>query len=306
MTLLEELTTLDTRLLAAKRLPDRGARESLHGKKALILDSTQIDAYINCPTAWKLGYVDNLERAEAETRTAMVMGTLGHKMLELYYKARALGSSWGEAKDLALSYTPEESFPLGAIDRETVRKSFDLYTYTYVNNDIAADSPDSVEVGFSTKLYEDHSWIFILEGRVDRIGQLGGQPTWCDHKFQMRKKNLYHESIQFRNYALATGMTLGFVNYIRFAKEVTKDTFVRSTLSFTKPKLDWWKKELIAIYTSIAKSIETDSFPQHWSACSGRFNYPCEFTPLCEELNPYVRENQKKMLYQIKEEWKPW
>ncbi len=278
-------------------------------KRALILDSTQIDAYLTCPRYWYYGHAKQLVRADAEPPRPIMMGTYGHKLLEIYYKAKLDGSctNLSQSIDKVLSFNPPINIlPLEPTDREAVKKAFRLYAYTYSASDIKPLMEDTVEIGFSHKLYEDDSWIYILEGRIDLIGTLIGETLFMDHKFQLRSKNLYKKAIQFRNYALASDKLLGVINYIRLTKEVTKDTFNRELISFTKPELAWWRCELISIYHNIRESIESAHYKQNWSACSGKYGYECEFTQLCEERSIESRKVRESAFYKIKEEWKPW
>lgn len=297
-------------------------------KQILILDSTQIDAYLTCPQLWQYGQKERLTpMGGPSTGEAMAMGTYGHKLLEIYYKT--VGSQIRKVC-AAEAFKPDDEtcllcgkskeehtgdntctfegkpFPLTGPSRSLVLRRFREYTYTYANKDFKPTSPEHVEVGFSHKVYEDDDFLFILEGRIDGMGSFDGHPVWWDHKFQLRSRDLYKKSIQFRNYAMATGMTMGLVNYIRLTKEVTKDTFKRDIISFYTAELRWWREELIDIYKDIAVSVGLDSFKKNYSACSGKFGYPCDFTPLCEELLPEIGKAKKEQLYTIREEWKPW
>lgn len=280
-------------------------------KRALILDSTQIDAALTCLRYWNFSHARQLEPCAKEPPRPIIMGTYGHKLLEIFYKAKVDGSctSLTQAIDKCLSFNPDsadEQFPLEAPDRELVKKQFRLYTYTYSGSDIVPFMPETVEVGFSLKLYEDDFWIYILEGRIDLLGTLNGQELFMDHKFQLRTKDLYKKAIQFRNYALASDKLMGIINYVRFTKEVTKDTFHRTVISFTRPELEWWHRELITIYDKIRDSVETGCYSPNYASCSGKYGYPCEFTQVCEEPGPALREARLSSLYQIKKEWKPW
>lgn len=307
-------------------------------KKTLILDSSQIDAFLTCPQLWEYGYKDRLAPiSAAKTSEAMAMGTLGHKFLEIYYKERARKVTQDEAIEKALAFEPEaeercslcdasreehelipedkhifqpKPFPLEKPKRAFVAQRFREYCYTYSQKDIVPISSDHVEVGFSYKLYEDDECLYVLEGRMDLLGQYGDNPIWMDHKFQLRSRDLYKKSIQFRNYAMVAretaGITMGMVNYIRMTKEITKDTLKREMITFSKPELDYWKYNLIDIFHEIAKAVGDNKYEKNYSSCSGKFGYPCDFTPLCEEYVPGIIEAKRNTLYTIKKEWKPW
>jgi hypothetical protein len=136
---------------------------------------------------------------------------------------------------------------------------------------------------------------------------------WADHKFQSRERDLYLKSIQFRNYSMVTKLPIGVVNYIRFAKKIEKDkTFKRAVISFSRLEMEAWRQELLAIFNRVEQFLrfpETMSSVEirNWAACSGRFGYTCEFTPLCEEWNnsPLV-QLKKEAEFKKKVEWRPW
>lgn len=304
-------------------------------KQTLILDSSQIDTYLGCPTEWLYSYKESLTQTD-DDKSAMAMGTLGHKWLEYYYDFRARNASVADAVQHAnqinpdiLDVDPEDKgeFPLDAEKRAQVRKRCQEYWMTYSQNDYIPDykctydieiDPISslprdvqhkvplIEQGFSYKLLETPEYLFILEGRIDFIGSHNNTTFFMDHKFQLRERKLYSKSIQFRNYALATGLNLGIINYIRLHKEASNKTFIREPISFGSYELKVWRSELINIYVEIANAVKHNEFPKRWSSCSGKFGYPCKFTHICEEPNIQTAQLIKIQNYKKKKEWKPW
>lgn len=209
-------------------------------------------------------------------------------------------------------------FPLDLPDRQAVKDRVLMYTMVEGNGLPAfhAKSPEHVEVGFSHKLYEDDNRLYILEGRIDLIGQIANNcpDGWADHKFQMRQRDLYLKSIQFRNYALVTQKSIGVVNYIRFAKKVEKDvTFKRAIISFSRMEMESWKNQLTRIFHQVEAQVESwnkqeDTIQTHnWSSCSGKYGYPCDYTDLCENyMLPQLVQVNMDTKYKIRPEWRPW
>lgn len=216
-------------------------------------------------------------------------------------------------------------FPLDKQERESVKQR--VLEYTFAEGaafpELRARSPESVEVGFSQVLYEDESRLYILEGRIDFIGQIANNVElgWADHKFQDRRRDLYLKSIQFRNYSQALEMPIGVVNYIRFAAKFEKETtFKRSVISFSRAEIQSWRSNLIQIYKKVEEAVNQPSVPEYenqWydpmdslrnrSACSGRFGYPCDYTPLCEEFNnPQLIQLKEKSDFDVREPWRSW
>jgi hypothetical protein len=325
-------------------------------KTILILDSSQIDAFLTCPSLWDYEYRKRLIKAERTGNTPMDMGTYGHKLLEIYYKEQAKGQDSTKALGAAFAYdldkntchcghgiehhrqvqisvidplTPQACasigctctmfsavpFPLDVTDRSAVRDRVLMYTMVEGNGlpALRAKSPDHVEVGFSHKLYEDDNRLYILEGRIDLIGQIANNclDGWVDHKFQVRERDLYLKSIQFRNYALVTQKDIGVVNYIRFAKKIEKDkTFKRAIISFSRMELEFWRDQLINIFGQVEKYINGEylsSDSHRWSACSGKYGYSCDFTDLCENyMLPSLVQVNMDTKYKVRPEWRPW
>lgn len=220
-------------------------------------------------------------------------------------------------------------FPLNAVDREFTRERVLQYTFVEGSTipELIPKSEKHVEVGFSHKLYEDSDRLYILEGRIDLLGQIARnvEEGWADHKFQARERNLYLKSIQFRNYAMVTQLPLGVVNYIRFAKKIEKDhTFKRDLISFSRAELDWWRGELIKVFhkvENVCNPVFPDTIPSgvdwQWydssdtlrnrSACSGKFGYPCDYVSLCEDaMVPQLIKIREDNDFIVKPAWRPW
>jgi hypothetical protein len=319
-------------------------------KYTLVLDSSQISTFLECPMMWNYKFRECFGYPMDEEKQAMNAGTYGHQVLDIYYTLRAKGVQFNDAFAEALAFDPDTDFKCkcGHIKKEHTRnipafgigpagcsrcidhsicKNFDPqpfelsqdlrfavksrlrdYFFTYQNNDFQPNNADAVEVGFSQPVFEDSENLFVLEGRIDLIGTLQGLPTIVDHKFQMRKRDLYKKSVQFRNYDLVCGgvSNMLIINYIRLAKTVDKTTLVREPVCFNSLERAWWKSELIKIFFEIKRQHTETGFLRNYGACAGRYGYPCMYTPLCEEINEGTRELKKSQLFVIRDAWKPW
>lgn len=224
------------------------------------------------------------------------------------------------------SFEPVE-FPLTPEQRKQVKDRF--CEYCFVEGTaipfLIPHSPKHVEVGFSKKIYEDDKRLYILEGRVDLMGQIANnvENGWADHKWQLRETDLYLKTIQFRNYAMVLELSLGVVNYVRLAKkfEVGK-TFKRDVISFSKQEMDWWKNRVIEMFRQVEVAVtlvqgvflnphnqwyqENDSL-RHRSACSGKYGYPCAYTQICENsFKPQFIKIIETTDYTKRPIWRPW
>ena len=274
-------------------------------KKVLIADSTQMDDFLQCETLWRYKDLDRLQMGQLSE--PLILGTFAHKMMEIYYKHRAMNYSIKESLSAALDLNPpQEIIPLSEDTRMKVKERFRIYVANFSQtSDIVPLSEKHVEVGFSEIIYEDCEHIFILEGKIDLFGRLAGLNIVMDHKWQMRKKALYKKAIQFRNYAMIGKVGTLIINYVRMAQKVDQETFQREIVSFMAAEHEWWKGEVIKIFHRMLKARLSGIYDQNRASCSGKYGYPCSYTEICEHIDPYVIEAKKK-LYHIAPKWLPW
>ena len=299
-------------------------------RQVIIADSSKISTFEECNCKCNYSYNEHIT-SFGDEKEAIAAGTYGHKLLEIYYKALFQGHKAYAASNRALEFDmdradkQEDKFPLSTENRELVRARFSKYWMLYQERDfIPLFQPNNiitfsnsgmlvdklvddplVEKGFSYKLLDTSEYLFVLEGRIDMIDYSNSVKKFVDHKFQFRQRDLYSKSIQFRNYALASGCNIGIINYIRLHKNETDKTFVRQPISFNPSEIRLWREELIDIFIRMAQA-EKQGYPRNRDACPGKFGYPCEFVPICDEGNPHVREAIKNTNFKKKVEWKPW
>jgi hypothetical protein len=264
---------------------------------------------------------------------ALAAGSLGHKYLEIYYTELAMSGDSALAARRTLAFDPDEAdkvekqFPLDIALRAKVKQRVVDYFMMYgpgrdykpafkkkaiveIHNGLPRDAlvkDPLIEKGFSYKLFENKQYLFVLEGRIDFIGEAqDGTLLFMDHKFQFREHELYAKAIQFRNYSLATGLNLGVINYIRLHDKIQPKTFVRQPLSFSSLEMRHWKKELTDIYMQIARMVAIGDYPKNRNSCSGAWGKPCQYVSLCEEYNLEIRAAIQKRDFTQRKEWRPW
>ena len=81
-------------------------------KYTLVLDSSQISTFLECQQLWYYKYVKHLVPnyllpQQEQSSEPMNAGTYGHKLLDIYYRARVRGFSLNDAAAVAFSYNPD-------------------------------------------------------------------------------------------------------------------------------------------------------------------------------------------------------
>lgn len=284
-------------------------------KFILALDSSQISTYMKCPTQWLYSYEKNL-KLKGSKKLAADRGTLIHTLLENYYTELWKGTSPTAALKMICDYVLEirktSELPQDVL-RLVLQRMVD-YVSNYANDTFAVDTirkvdskSPALEVGFSKVIFDNEEVTYVLEGKIDAVGSINGTPVWMDHKTQDSEWQIYPETIQFKNYALATGIKRGIINYIRLHKECKDNTFERKLMYFSQAKLDFWKYQVFCVFDSFHHAIKERNFQQRWNACQEERYRLCPFTSLCEELNPVVKEQLIQINYEDRgERWTPW
>jgi len=265
-------------------------------KFTLVVDSSQISSFLECPQKWINYYVKRLEPIGFQPdEDAMDSGTYGHRLLDIFYRLKFKGVGLNDAVKVMNDYDPDTDmcecgcskdfhcpvtiapsieecrrcnkctkfrahpFNLNSKARTKVRNRVRDYLYKYQQNDIVPLSDQHVEVGFSETIYEDSDNLFVLEGRIDLIGTLQGLPCFMDHKFQMKTHWLYLRSIQIKNYMLISRMPMAVINYIRLQDKIQPDSLVRDVVSLNSVELAAWHKRLIQVFFRMKKTLQANN-----------------------------------------------
>lgn len=293
-------------------------------KYTLVLDASQMKQFGICNLSWAYQYREHLMWAEANVE-AMDKGTLVHLLLEKYYKLRLKEPNFDiyTSASLAIQEYQESElvktsyFPIDV--HQHICKRFVQYVGYWAGRDIRPVTKNSVagvELGFSKILLETSEVLFVVEGKIDLIMDIGdGQIGIVDHKSQDRDARYYYYRPQMLTYAWATDAAYGMINYFGLQKEYKeKVSFRRDTMQFPKWMISRWEKQMIEIFYEIAcrdkqlkDKINEDKFKRNFSSCAGAFEtHPCMFSHLCESESQETREALKRNKYKTLEPWSPW
>lgn len=274
-------------------------------KLILALDSQALSTFKLCPRKYFLNFESNLETLKKSP--ALNTGTLVHKILAHYYRARASEREFTKQQLLQIG---QKVVMRSALTQE--EKFFHIRKFCeYVSTEKPHFVPLGVEKGFSKILYEDNYTLFVYEGRIDLVGTYANTLCWMDHKSQSREYALYKNTDQFLGYSWAIGSTLGFINYYGLQEsKKANECFHVETIYHQRELISQWRLEAIQTFREIAgRARDMKYFQRNRSACNaGKFG-DCQFLRLCDNewaggeiLNGLVKIHYKER----DKKWKAW
>lgn len=254
----------------------------------IIISSTQVDSTWGCPRKFQFEDILGIQlkkefhddkRKERDYKKDR--GTLFHKLLEKYYKAKQqnirldsdfivavmnFGRGYGST-DLGL---PEEHV------EKTVRKFRDYHTY-YQANDY--NIIEGVEESYHRPLFEDKEVKIALEGTIDlRVINNGGQKLVTDHKSGSWETGFL--SNQFMTYKFLAGDEYRMVVENHCPID-SPETFKRHIYSYSQRLIEEWRTSTINRILLFAKYEKEGSYPPDFTRCK-EFG-GCQFFELCSQ-----------------------
>ena len=284
-----------------------------NGTFSLALDSTQMALFLECPQKWYLTWIQQLHKDNNYTKP-LDKGSLMHYLLEHYHKSYFYSKNFVEAQkyalDLSRKWFKNETHTLTKEDYTLVTTRFTQYLFYWFSNELqtmAVNGEPAVEMGFSLPLVDNPDFHFVLEGKIDRFAQTkNGLEMFVDYKTQGQYKIINKRRIQFKNYSLACGKSRGMIDIIGLQADLKEGYLRRDLTYFSPPELQRWKSEVIKIFYQVANCVLNNIYPHNWESCDGKYGYLCNFSELCECVDPQIYENIKHTKYHIAKEWTPW
>ncbi len=286
------------------------------GKIVITLSSSQISDLLECERKFYLRQVELIElNGVLKENTPIDLGTFGHSLMEAHYRKGSCLTE-DEIGGIRSKAGNDPLFSLNRAGYKQIEHAYSKYVFLEIMGTIKKVTPvaGGVEVGFSEILEETDQYVFILTGRIDLLGyEIGSEIlSVIDHKFQMRRRQLYSHSVQFRSYAMIAKARQFIVNYIRLTKE---PEFERERILFSNDDHELWKEKLVRIYRNLFNSIthfyngKLHLVPNDLlerdnpGSCAGKFGYPCQYTKLCQELvsmeSPFIERVKKVHYHQV-------
>jgi len=275
-------------------------------KITLILDSQALSAYQLCARKYLFGYEQDL--TPVETKKALEKGTLIHAFFEYRNKGLLAGQKL-DALLLEIAGLMNEPSDLPREEKLFLYMRFIQYHKYWKLND-QRYKLISCEEGFSKTLYEDDTYLFIYEGRIDATYYDNREQFyfWRDYKSRSQNNAIYTHNNQAMGYSWALEGK-GEYDYIGLQADKTKNLsdkephklFERVEVKFRQGALDDWVSNTIAWYHKI---LEDQRFIKSQSACQTQYGV-CRFRHLCERhesLHPSIIQTK----YKKREKWKAW
>lgn len=267
-------------------------------------DSHQLSAFQRCPRSYFLNY--KMHKEAVKDKSAFLKGNAGHDMLYHYYSLKIKKEPFEKCVAGGIELSKASWEKLLGEERVLILTKYAQYCNYYRSEAI---KPVGVEVGFSKVFFEDSSFLFIYEGKIDFVAEIErGRTAWVDHKTQAFKYDLIAEVNQFMGYCWAVGYNTGMINYIGLQSSYKpEDAFRRQICSYKKGLIDeWYQVTLRAFYQMAHLGESIGNFEKHRTGCQiGKFGN-CDYLRVCQETSPVIIQRILHQEYRDREVWSPW
>jgi hypothetical protein len=187
---------------------------------------------------------------------------------------------------------------LGSEDVEESIFQFKEYCNYYEHD---SWSPLAVEEVGSKILFENESYKFIYNFKIDMVAEQGRIIAPFDHKTSKRRSEPSSLSNQFIGYCYGLGMNNIVINKIGFQKSLSpSQRFNRYILTIDDARISEWIENTINWCAKILEAKESNFWHMNLTSCDKYAG--CVYAPLCE-TDPESR------LYKIERDFKvdsPW
>jgi hypothetical protein len=304
-------------------------------KKNVIMDATSMSSLMSCGRFFDIRFNHRMVSMKGKSNSLEV-GSLVHKVLEVYYKHKINGfptsTCIGNALTAGQLYvmgcpkcagfigdhdpecgheadeypgmmnTPENSagFTTGwrfALD--TCEQYFNFY-----KND--AFIPLSVENVKGTVIYEDDEIRVMWKAKFDLVvdtNQIG--IVSIDHKTFKQRRDKSTLSNQFMGHCALLKSRNVIVNKIGLQTTLKiEERLTREVLSFSADRLDEWRNEIIPYYAyKYIQYSESNYWPPDYTHCDTMFG-PCPYKGVCES-DRGMREEELRLNFIKAPIWDP-
>jgi PD-(D/E)XK nuclease superfamily len=303
-------------------------------KKNVIMDATTLSSLMSCGRFFDLRFNNRFIAAKGKSNS-LEIGSLIHKVLEVYYKHRinsfpsstAIGNALiagqlyvtgcpfcadGKTESPSCGHEPEEYPGMQNTpeqnDRFVIGWRFALQTceqyFEFYKND--AFIPLSAEEVKRDVLYEDDEIRIMWKAKFDLIidtNQIG--IVSMDHKTFKQRRDKSTLSNQFSGQCLLLKSRNVIVNKIGLQTTLKIDErLTREVVSFSADRLDEWKNQILPYYAyKYIQYAESGYWPPDYTHCDTLFG-PCPYKNVCE-ADRGMREEVLRNEFVIGPVWDP-
>lgn len=303
-------------------------------KKNISMDATVLSSLMSCARYHDIRFNHRLVSKKGKSNS-LEMGSLVHKVLEVYYKHMingfkrdvAIGQSLaagqlyiigcpgcanhvddtpppcgheaGEYPGVSSPEKNEGTVTGWSFALDTCQQYFDFY-----KND--SFIPLAAEEVRGKVLYEDDDIRVLWKAKFDLIidnSQIGIMST--DHKSFKQSRHKSTLSSQFTGQCLLLDSRNVMVNKIGLQTSLKiEERLTRELVSFSKFRLDEWKNEILPYYAyKYIQFTETGYWPPDWTHCDTMYG-PCMYKEVCQ-ADPNMREEMLRKDFRLAPVWDP-
>jgi hypothetical protein len=162
-------------------------------------------------------------------------------------------------------------------------------------------SPLAVEEVGSKILFENESYKFIYNFKIDMIAEQGRVIAPFDHKTSKRRSEPSSLSNQFIGYCYGLGLNNIVINSIGFQKTLSpQQRFNRFILTIDQDRINEWIENTIHWCARIIQHQEENNFPMNLTSCDKYSG--CIYSSLCE-TDPESRLYKIERDFKVGESW---
>lgn len=278
-------------------------------KKNIILDATVLSSLMSCPRMLDMRYNHSLVPISGKSRS-LEMGTMVHKILEVYYKHIINGFKRNDAIAQGMiageeyaQYGEDDTPPqIGVENIQLVFTTMEQY-FDYYKNDHW--NPLEVEVVKGAVLYEDDEIRVLWKAKMDLVTDTNQGIYPVDHKSMSQRRPDITLNNQFIGQCILQGTRLMFVNKVGFQTSLKPaEKFTRAPINYSMDRLLEWQTIILPYYARFMLMYsETEYWPPNFTHCDTKWGQ-CVFRQVCES-DRHMREEELRLNFTTVEKWDP-
>jgi len=281
-------------------------------KKNIVLDATVLSAMMSCARLLDFRY--NLRFLPLKGKSnSLEVGTLVHKVLEVYYREIIKGFSKQQALSAAfaaghmyitgcphcadpandkpacghqpLEYpgmqnTPEENDGQKRIGWKWALATCEQYFDHYKNDSWVSLATETVR---GEVLYEDDEIRILWKAKFDWIVDTNQMIISVDHKTMKQRRDNLTLNNQFTGQCLVMKTRAVCINKIGFQTSLEpKEKFQRTMINYSADRLLEWQSEILPYYAyKYLQYAESGYWPPDYTHCENKYG-KCAFADVCQ------------------------